>query len=153
MAMKYSLHLKPVNGGPFNCVPARTVELETEQIRANDVMFAWDFNPHNVGLWVVGNEFGAMFAVWGEEQDILDHAVDLGLMNSFQVADQDMPAHETGKDSEGNIEYDVAYLGNASEPFDLSYCWIQEVDRLSLDLRLAVDLATARANGSDTLDN
>ncbi len=79
--MKTKLHLTPVNCGPFNCLPAREVELEDERILCNDIILPFgEFNPHNVRLWVIGNEFGALGAVWAShEQDALDELVDADL--------------------------------------------------------------------------
>lgn len=85
----------------------------------------WGFNPHSVRLWVIGNEFGALCAVWADcEQDALDEAVDANFLDSLQVDEAEfaqMPEDE---------QDEFARLGNAGEPFDLSNVWIQTV-RLS----------------------
>jgi hypothetical protein len=56
------------------------------------------------------------------EQDALDEAVDNGKLDSLLIPYAELSDYETGKDSEGNPEYDgVAFLGNASEPFNQAY--------------------------------
>jgi hypothetical protein len=73
---------------------------------------------HNAGtvLAIVFSEYYAYC-----EQDALDEAVDRGKLNSLLISDSELPDYQTGTDSEGYPEYDgIAYLGNASEPFDQS---------------------------------
>ena len=75
------LHLKPLNGGAFNCLPAREIELPDESILCNNIILPWEFNPHKVHLYAIGHEFGAVGAVWAShEQDALDELVDSGLV-------------------------------------------------------------------------
>lgn len=144
--MKYTLHLAAVNGGAFNCAPARAIELEDEQIRCNDVTLPRESNFHNVSLWVIGHEFGALCAVWSSEHELLDTAVDLGLMDSFLVEDD----HKECEEDMGACDH--ALLGNASEPFDLTYCWYQRVELVpSRDWQLLCKFAEARGSGADTL--
>ena len=71
---KFTLHTAPVNKGSFNCQPAMSVELDAEKILCNDIHLPNSrFNPHNVRLWVIGTEFGALGAVWADcEQDAFD---------------------------------------------------------------------------------
>lgn len=136
------LSLKPVNGGPFNCRPANEIELEDSEILCNNVILPEEFNPHNVRLFVIGNEFGPLFAVWAEhEQEALDEGVDSNKMDSFAVAPED--------DTEEN---EHAHLGNASEPFDLTYCWIQQVDLSpASNWKLLCKFAEARGAAKDNL--
>lgn len=144
--MKIKLNLLPVDRGPFNCRPAYVAELDDERIHANDVILPWEFNPHNVGLFVIGHEFGPLCAVWGSEHEILDIACDLGEMDCFAIPPDDYAAMD---ESERD---DCATLGNASEPFNLDHCWIQRV-RLdeSLDCRLLCGFAESRADNATTL--
>ena len=143
--MKTKLTLEPINGGPFNCRSSCEVELEDERILCNDVTLPTHrFNPHSVRLWVIGNEYGALCAVWaGNEQDALDEACDAGLLAGLAI---DEP------DSEDEDE-DIARLGNAGEPHDLTNCWMQTV-RLNgpEDWELIARFAEARGACADTLD-
>lgn len=140
--MKTTLHLSPVNGGPFNCLPARSVELENERILCNDVTFPWERHPHNMRLWVIGNEFGALGAVWASnEQDAFDELVDADLGNGLLI-------------DEADADEECARLGNAGEPADLDNAWIQLV-RLdpTQDCILIAKFSEARGACADTLDN
>ncbi len=126
-----TLHLK--QSMPFGSCPP-FVELAENKILTNDVCLprhidAKAYNPHNVRLWVIGHTFGAICAVWASsEQYALDMAVDANLLDCFLIENPEDVTEET------------AYLGNASEPFDLSEAWIGEV---SFDLLRDVDLILA----------
>ncbi len=146
--MKMKLTLMAHDGGPFNCLPAREVELETDRILCNDVTFPWEYNPHNIGLWIVGNEFGVLGAAWGNEQDALDEMADADLLTSC-ANDEEHAEH--AQDDEGQTECDCAYLGNASEPYDLTNVWMQRVDLNALDKKDCVILADARGRGQTTV--
>jgi hypothetical protein len=140
---KITLHTKPRNGGAFNCFPAMSPEIEPEHILANDVIFSGEFNPHGVRLWVIGNEFGALGAVWaGNDQDAFDILCDEGLSAGLMV---DEP--EDGEDEE------ISRLGNAGEPHDLSNAWIAEVDfQPARDWQTLCRFAEARGGCYSTLD-
>jgi hypothetical protein len=145
--MPTKLYLLPLNGGAFNCLPAREISLDDEKILCNNVIMPWGFNPHSVRLWVIGNEFGALCAVWADcEQDALDEAVDANFLDSLQV-DADAFAQMTEDEQDG-----FARLGNASEPFDLANVWIQP-SRLSEkeDCQLLCALSYASGAGQTTL--
>lgn len=121
-------------------------ELERERILCNNVVFPWEFNPHNCGLWVIGNEFGPVCAVWADcEQDVLDEAVDANLLDGFAVEEKDVETDENGD------EIDVTRLGNASEPFDLTNAWMARVKLGELPKELLCLFAEARGNCSKTL--
>ncbi len=146
--MKTTLHLPPVGGGSFNCLPARAVELDDDRIDASNVTLPWDFNPHNTRLFVIGHEFGAVCAVWADhEQDALDQMIDLGFGDCFLVSPEDQ-ARATDAERE-----EWTGLGNASEPCDLTYAWIQRV-RLDpvQDCQLLCRFAEARGANETTLD-
>ena len=117
---------------PFRLSP-RTASIEVEKVLCNDVVLPWESHPHSMRLWVIGNEFGAVCAVWAShEQDALDAMVDEGLGDSFLITD--------GTDTE-----DSALLGNAGEPADLDHCWMGEVDwDEKRDVRLLCRFAEAR---------
>ena len=140
--MKYTLTLK--QSGSFSQNP-RFAELEGENILLNDVNLPehieHTYNPHNVTLWVIGNEYGALCAAWGScEQDVLDAAVDAGMLDCLMAEEQDY-------DNE-----DLTPLGNASELFDLNSVWMGEVEfDAARDIKLIVALVREFAGGKDTL--
>jgi hypothetical protein len=141
------LILAPVNGGPFNCLPSREVEVACERVLCNDVVFPWEAHPHGMRLWAVGNEFGIVGAVWaGCEQDALDELVDAGLGDSFLVPEDDQASASEDEQEEW------AHLGNAGEPCDLTYAWIQPVDLSRCGAPVLCAFAEARSSASDTLD-
>ncbi len=133
---KQTLTLKPLNRGPFGCMPARDIELDADRILCNDVILPGEFNPHNVRLWVIGNEFGALCAVWATEHEALDVAVD-----ESTFLDCHKVKYPTAEELEAEDD-DRTYLGNASELFDLTYVWMQEVNltpELIAKFRIAAD--------------
>jgi alpha-L-arabinofuranosidase len=141
--MKYTLHTianRLTPSGPF--------ELEGENILCNNIALPGDFNPHNVRLWVIGNEYGPLCAVWADcEQDALDEATDAGLLDSFLV-----PAEEAEKMTDEELA-DCARLGNAGEPANLDSAWVAEVEfQLERDLSLVLAFARAEGANSATLD-
>lgn len=139
--MKYSLCLK--QNLPFADCP-RIVELDESNIVCNDIMLPADidnscrYNPHNVRLWVIGHEHGAICAIFAShEQEAFDNAVDANKLNCLML------------DEETD---DCARLGNASEPFDLSYAWIGEVEfNPARDILLITALARAAESERDNL--
>ncbi len=140
--MKMKMPLMSHDGGPFNCLPAREIELDTDRILCNDITFPWEYNPHRVSLWVVGNEFGVLGAAWGNEQDALDEIADADLM-VCQANDDEHAEH--------GEECECAFLGNASEPYDLTNVWMQRVDVNAMDKRDLCTLAECRGAGQTTV--
>lgn len=143
--MKYTLHLAPVNGGPFNCLSVRSVELEDERITATgaDCSACYPGSSHNRRdsfLYVIGNEFGALGAVWAtNEQDALDELVDRDLAGGILV---DQPTTEEAHEECEEMEYTP--LGNAGELCDLTNVWMQKVAFEPVrDIELIVALAKA----------
>ena len=137
--MKYTLTLKQSPQAPSS------VELEGDSILLNDVNLPehieHTFNPYNVKLWVIGNEYGALCAAWGSnEQEALDEAVDAGLLDSLMDEEQDY-----------NNEA-LTPLGNAGELFDLDYVWMGKVEfDAARDIKLIVALVRESVEGKDTL--
>ena len=141
--MKYTLHLAPVNGGPFSCLPARSVELEDERITATgaDCSACYPGSGNSMRdsfLYVIGNEFGALGAVWAtNDQDALDELVDRDLAGGILVDDEP----ETDSEYEEN---GYSRLGNAGELCDLTNVWMQKVAFEPVrDIELIVALAKA----------
>jgi len=144
--MKQSFTLFLNQNLPFSHCPV-SAELSIDNIFTNDVILPSSIdsdcgmNPHNVRLWVIGHEFGAICAVWAaNSQDALDNAVDLNALDCLM-------AEEQNYDDES-----LTSLGNASELFDLSSAWIGEVQfKASRDIQLIVALVRASEAGLDTL--
>lgn len=106
-----------------------------DDILINDVVFPWEYNPCKVRLWLIGNEYGPIVALWAmSDGNALDQMLDEGY-ETFLVEDPE--------DDPEDDKY--VYLGNASEPCNLDYAWIKEV-RLdpAQDIHLIVALAEAR---------
>lgn len=115
--------------------------LGADRILANDVTFDGEYNPHNVGLWIVFNEFGPVAGVWAQsEQDALDEAVDAGLMDGFAI-------------DEADADEETARLGNASEPFDLTSCHVARLPQSDMPTALLIAFGEARGEGANTLDD
>lgn len=87
---KYTLHLKqPLSIAP-NVPLVELVELEADRILTNDVRFPWESHPRNLRLWVIGNEYGALGAVWADcEQGALDVLCDAGLAGGLVIEKRD----------------------------------------------------------------
>lgn len=129
----YSVDGQRGPNGPF--------ELGPEQILCNNIIFKGEFNPHNCQLWVIGNEYGALGAVWADcEQDALDELVDADLGGGLLI---------DGKDADD----ETSRLGNTGEPANLDYAWMAQVElRPDRDFKLMMRLAEARGACQDTLD-
>jgi len=148
--MPYTLTL--AQSGAFAQNP-RFAELEGNKISLNNVLLPKEidadsaYNPHRVRLWVIGHEFGAICAVWaGGEQDAFDEACDSGMLECLQVSEEQQNADVIGAD-----EY--AYLGNASEPHDLTHAWIAPVEwDAARDIQLIVAIVRASENQKDILE-
>lgn len=136
------LTLMAHDGGAFNCLPARDIELDDKRILCNDVTFPWEYNPHNIQFWIVGNEYGVIGAAWGNEQDALDEIADADLLVCMANDDEH---------SEHGEECECAFLGNASEPYDLTYAWMQRVDLSKMDVADLCKLAECRGQGQTTV--
>lgn len=143
--MKYTLTLS--QSGPFAQNP-RFAEIDAAKIICNDVTLprAIDadagMNPHNVRLWAIGHEFGAICAVFASHaQDAMDAAVDANELDCLMAEVQDYD-DET-----------LTPLGNASELFDLAHAWIGEVEiDPARDILLITKLVRAAEQSKDNLD-
>ena len=123
--MKHALHLFAVIGGPFRCAPAMSVELDDDRIMADgsdcSACFPWESycGRTRPRLWVVGNEYGALGAVWARnEGDALNELVNRDLGGGLLVDCTPEEAEE--------MEY--VPLGNAGEWADLTYAWCRAVE-------------------------
>lgn len=146
--MKHTLILR--QSGPFASNP-RFAELEDSEVLCNNVVLPEEFNPHNVRLWVIGNEYGALCALWADcEQYALDTLIDEGKGNSFLVPEDEVKAARLTAEDDCPEEW--TSLGNAGELCDLTHAWIAPVEfEPARDWKLLCRFAEARGQGSDTL--
>ena len=141
----YTIHTKG-----NRLIHGQTVMLEAKDIICNDVNLPKEFdevsnfNPYNIRLWVIGNEYGAVCGIFAShEQNALDNACNANAMESFRAESED-----SARDDEGYVS-----LGNAGEAYDLDNCWIAEVDlQAERDIMFIVKLARASEGGHDNLD-
>jgi hypothetical protein len=90
---------------------------DSQVVNPDDFIPTGGFNPHNVRPWAIHNEFGLLAIVYAScVQDALDEMVDANKLDSCLVSPADYAEAETNGTAD---EY--ARLGNASEPFDLTY--------------------------------
>jgi hypothetical protein len=135
-----------------NCLmSASFFDLEPRDIVCNDVILPSEFdhasryNRHNVSMWLIGNEYGAVCAIFAShEKDALDSACNIGMMEEFLIH----------KDSTtGLYDKDGTTLGNDGKLHDLDHCWVAEADlQAERDIKLIVKLARADEAGHDHLD-
>lgn len=125
------------NDFPFSQVPHH-VELEDDNILCNDVTLPYEYNPHSIKLWVIGDVYGAIVAVWAEcEQDAFDIACDANMLDGYI--------------NDGMDEEDCVCCGNAGEYFYLDQAWIGIVRWKDLDEKTKLAFAYSKGAGYDTL--
>lgn len=118
--------------------------LDGKDIKCNDIIYPNEYNSNRVRPWIIAHEFGPICLVWAShEQDALDEMVDQGY-ETFVVDPEDF------EELTENERDELAYLGNASEPNDLTYCQIYEVKNIPFDIWLK--FAEARGACYDNLD-
>lgn len=124
------------------------IMVNADIIMCNNIIFPGEYNPHNVRPWIIGNEYGVLAIAWADcEQDALDEAVDDGLMDECLVDDKEFTTTDKTEQSE------LAYLGNASEPFDLTNVWIKPIKLNKQNIKLMMAFAECRGAGSDKLSD
>lgn len=120
-------------------------ELAERDILLNDPVLPGEYNPHRVRLWLIGNEYGPICALWAaNEQEALGEMLDQGYEH-FLVQPEDVAPE---------LEGGYTRLGNAGELCDLDYAWIDEVvlDRVK-DLKLIIAIAEGRGAGNNNLES
>lgn len=71
-------------------MPASQFDLRADKIRVDDAEFEWEYNFVN-RLFVIGNELGAICAVWGaNKKSALCSAADHNLMDCVWLAEADI---------------------------------------------------------------
>jgi hypothetical protein len=93
---------------------------DDDVVDADSWTAAGECNPHNVRPWLLHDHGFALAVVFADcLQDALDAAVDAGKLDRFLVTPDDMGDYP---DDEG-----LAFLGNASEPFDIESLGVEEL--------------------------
>jgi len=143
MPSKVTIHTLPINRGPFNCRPAMAHEIESDHIAGCPVFFPWEGRHGAESLFVICNEFGAMGAVWADnESDALDALIDANLGGGIEIDEpEDL--------SDDEMDY-VSRAGNDSRAVDLTHCSIlvASFDPVR-DLALICAFHEARGAGRD----
>lgn len=86
---------------------------------------AGEFNPHNVRPWLLHDHGFAVAVVFAScLQGALDEAVDHDKLDRYLIAEEDLGDY--GPEGEG-----IAYLGNASEPFDIETLGVIEMPNVA----------------------
>ena len=98
----------------------------------DDAIYAGDYNPHNVRLWLLHDHGFTVCVVWASSlQDALDEAVDCDKMDRFLVTEE----NKADYDCEDIYDCEsLTYLGNASEPFDIESLGYVEIAPPKLSL-------------------
>ena len=151
--------------------------LPGECILANDVVLPWNNGSFESKLYIIGNEYGPLGAVWANsDQAALDTLIDAGLGDRFLIEDEDMDdyavesdtcyvcnKHKDAPDETADyttvththeyVDYpDITYLGNGDEPCDLQHAWLKEVKlQEQRDCRLIAAFVYAVEVENDTL--
>jgi len=88
---------------------------DSDIVNPDDFIADGDYNPHNIRLWLIhdhGFTVGCAFA--SNLQDAFNELVDGDKLDSFQIGESDYANYDINSDSPT-----CAFLGNASEPFDI----------------------------------
>lgn len=124
-------------------------DLDERDIKTDNFTKPFHFNPNNTRLFIIGDEFGPVVAIWADnEQEALDCMLDKGY-ERFLIPPEDYMAMSDDE------KEDVYYLGNAGEPCDLTYAWIREADTNPSDrdgVGLLEKFIIANERGMDDLD-
>ena len=127
---------------------SQPIEVDADRILCNDIVLPCDASyKQKTKLWVIWNEYGPMGAVWADsDQDALDLLVDSDLAQGMLV-DEDVL-----KDMDADAKEELAHLGNAGEPCDLTHVGLECVAfRPARDWELMCKFAEARGAQIDRL--
>lgn len=128
---------------------AQTLDMPPAEILTNDVVFPWEQHPHQMRLWIIGNAYGTLGATWACcEQEAMDMLCDAGLSAGLSA---DEPDDDATDEEREEWEENVTRLGNAGEPHDLTYAWMQEVDLTETPVQTIAALAEARGQNVSNL--
>lgn len=122
-------------------------EVAADRILCNNVVLPGEYNPHKVRLWVVvSGGCGPLGAVWAQSvDDALDELVDADLGKALLLDDD-----HVGEMSEEERD-NLARLGNAGEPADLTNVGVFDVQLKQLDRDVVDAFRTANEEGAGRL--
>jgi len=121
---------------------------DEDVVDLSDINYAGEYNPHNQMMWLLHDHGFTLCVVMASSlQNALDIAVDNDKLDRFQIDPEDssdrkvyLTTNEAGQDPDSpeyvddeGVKYwwsgEPAFLGNASEPFD-----IESIGFVSFDL-------------------
>ncbi len=96
---------------------------DSDVVEPDEYIPAGEYNPHNVRPWLLHDHGFVVCVVFADcLQDALDAAVDADRMDRFSPDDDWRTECEAMRD-----DNPLAYLGNASEPFDIETLGFVEI--------------------------
>ncbi len=96
---------------------------DADVINADDFIPKGEFNPHNVHGFLLHDHGFVVCVVFASTlQDALDEAVDSDKLDRYLIAESDYKDYGIDTDDDR-----AAYLGNASEPFDIESLGVVEL--------------------------
>lgn len=156
-------------------LPYGDIEIDTDEILCNDIIFDGEFNPNHIGLFVIeiGGSYTPIFkAVWAPEHDALDVACDANMLDNLLIEDDeqdDRIEHEDDCKKPEDVKLsdywtehheqccsyneNFARLGNASEAFNLDNVGLRRVNLSKQDCGFLMLLAEARGANVDKLSD
>lgn len=94
---------------------------DADVVDLGDWIAAGEYNPHGVRPWLLHDHGFVLCVVFASNlQDALDKAVDEDKLDRFLIAEKDLDDY--GPEGDG-----IAYLGNASEPFNIESLGVEEL--------------------------
>lgn len=88
---------------------------DSDVVNVENCIYEGEYNPHNVHPWILLDHGFVVAIVFASHlQDALDEAVDADKMDRFLIDESDYIDYDLNTDSPT-----CAFLGNASEPFDI----------------------------------
>ena len=117
--------------------------LDADKVMSDNVTLQHEHQVGYSSLWILGNEFGPLCAVWApHDQGALDAAVDADLLDSLLIPEADIDAYH---------DDEVVRAGNASEPFASAYLWIKSAPMCDQSRMVVAWFAECRGAAVDTL--
>ena len=106
----------------FNTKKNGLIILKESDIWVDNFIVPFSYNPHGTKFFIIGHEVGAICGLFANhEQDALDSMVN----HNYEQFIVDNADYEKMTNEEKD---NLSYLGNASEPCNLDYCWIVSYD-------------------------
>lgn len=121
------------------------VKVSVKDILCSEVIFAHEFNPHNIHPILVTEHGFISFIVFAEHlQDALDILADEGKLDTFQIEEKDFEDYGINTDNPT-----CTFLGNASEPFDIENLSAFDLNIADFPVELQLRIMEAKTNGTE----